>query len=245
MKRFFIVFLLSAFLTAVFLAGMKHGSKSGTDSRLEKILSSAANTPQDTQSPAGGDDDVWVNGIKTRFSIITIPHGDLEKAANDFAEQFNREGLIAEIKKDENSYYVFGADQLKTSGKGVTLVKKDDGTIMAIPSSHILNIPETDFPEIPETVKNIFGSLDFRKVTYSRNNRGTMMVFICDAPLEETKALIRQKMQESGYAPQSGKTAPDKDLNLFYFSKGNRECFFELTPVDDSRVRVFTADYSQ
>jgi hypothetical protein len=245
MKRFIIVFSLSAFLTAVFLAGMKHGSKSGTNQRLEKMLSSAVKTPQDPQNPAGEDDDVWVNGIKTKFSIITIPHGDLEKAADDFAAQFNSEGLIADIKKNEDSYYVSGVNQQKTSGKGVTLVKKEDGTIMAIPSSHELNIPETEFPEIPETVRNVFGSLDFRKVTYSRNSRGTMMIFICDTPLEQTKALIMQKMQESGYAPQSGKATPDKNMNLFYFAKENRECFFELTPVDDSRVRVFTADYSQ
>ena len=246
MKRFFFTFFFTIFLTVIFFSGIRKGEQKAEETNLFEMLSQfEKDAPSHQQSSRSEKEDMWVYGIKTDFQIHQIIERDINKAAKKFAEQFNKEGLITDMRKGPNLCYVFGVSPDHKSGKGVTLIKdrNNNESIIVIPSSHAVQNEEISPPALPERIRRIFHDINIKKTIYSHSPQRTMLVFSFPLSYGAAVTRISQEVHELGYKQQDFKGTPRKNSTLMYFTKNERECFFEVTRINRSTVNIFTAEY--
>ena len=247
MKKFIITFLISAFFTAVFLFGVHKGSQNEEQEYpVPPYTFAMERLRNNTHFPEADEEkeETWVYGIKTEFDVQENEVTDMDKAADKFLQDFKKEGLIADMTKGDHFCYIFGVSRDKSLGKSVTLFKnEEDDSVTIIPSSHFLDESKSHPPELPQRIKDIFGYVDLKTAIYSRTSKRTMLIFPYSSSSGKAIDLISRKMEEMGYVEEKpGENIPIKS-NLMYFTREERECFFEVNSIDSSRVSILTAEY--
>ena len=239
MKRFIITFFISAFFTGVFLFGFHQSDQDNPQKYSKNSLIEAAMNSKD----AGQKEDTWVYGIKTDFDAQEIKSTNIDKAAMRFYKQFEKEGLVTDMQKGKGTRYVFGVDEDQRYGKAVMLIKNGKNSILVIPSTHILKDDASKKPPLPSIIQDIFDDIDFNKTTYSYSPDRKMLSFTYNDAFGRTVHRIRQTMEQEGYMPQELKDHTSNNGILIYFTKGNMESFFQVTPVNKHSLQILYAEY--
>jgi hypothetical protein len=223
---------------------MKKGEKTADKKFFYDMLSKSEEN-LDPSYRKGEKEETWVHGIKTDFNMHQIAYDNIDELEEEYMDLFEDEGLVTDVRKGENFVYVFGVSQDQRYGKAVMLImNEDEESIIVIPASHAINDPDVTPPELPERIKHIFGDLDLKKTIFSHSQKRSMLVFPFPLPHDQVVDRISQKMNELGYTREELKEKEKKRAGtLMYFTRGEKECFFEVTPIDNSNVNIFTAEY--